>query len=161
MNFSVQQFLQDHFRQRLQENVRLARYTTARVGGPARWFAESASSDQLAADVRFLWQNTLPFRILGNGSNLLMSDNGWNGMVLLNQAKAVKVTSTATETSVEAESGATLSSIVRLTMEQGLSGFEWAAGIPGTLGGAVYGNAGAHGQEISQNLILAEILHRE
>jgi UDP-N-acetylmuramate dehydrogenase len=161
MNNSVQQFLQNQFGERLQENVRLARYTTARVGGPARWFAESNSAEQLAADVRYLWGQELPFRVLGNGSNLLISDMGWHGMILLNQAKAITVNSSETESLLKAESGATLTSVVRLAADKGLTGLEWAAGIPGTVGGAVYGNAGARGLDISQSLVLAEILHRE
>lgn len=161
MNNSVQQLLQGHFGERLQENVRLARYTTAHVGGPARWFAESTSADQLAADVRFLWQNDLPFRVLGNGSNLLISDLGWNGMLLLNQAKAITINTSGAEPHLIAETGATLTSVIRQAADHGLSGLEWAAGIPGTVGGAVYGNAGAHGQDVSQSLVLAEILHRE
>jgi UDP-N-acetylmuramate dehydrogenase len=81
--------MQAHFGARLQENVRLARFTTARVGGPARWFVASASAAQLASDVTFLWQQEVPFRVLGNGSNLLISDRGWDGMMLLNQAKGI------------------------------------------------------------------------
>lgn len=161
MTDSMQQLMQAHFGERLQENVRLARYTTARVGGPARWFAASASAAELAADVRFLWQQGLPFRVLGNGSNLLVSERGWEGMILLNQAKAIAFIESGQAPLLEAESGAALSAIVRQTAERGLSGFEWAAGVPGTLGGAVYGNAGARGADISQILVLAEILHRE
>ena len=149
--------LQNHFGERLQTDVRLSRYTTARVGGPVRWFAESNSAAQLAEDARFLWDQNFPFRVLGNGSNLLVSDRGWQGMMLFNQAKSV----TFDGTMLKAESGTALSTVVRLTAEQGLSGFEWAAGIPGTIGGAVYGNAGARGTDTSQILVLAEILHRD
>lgn len=161
MSDSMQQLLQAHFGERLQENVRLARYTTARVGGPARWFAASDSAVQLAADVNFLWQQNLPFRVLGNGSNLLISDRGWDGMMLLNQANQIRFDESGAQPMLITESGATLSSVVRQTAERGFSGIEWAAGIPGTLGGAVYGNAGARGHDISQMLILAEILHHE
>jgi UDP-N-acetylmuramate dehydrogenase len=153
--------LQDHFGDRLQQNVRLARYTTARVGGPARWFAEAASADQLSDDAQYLWQNEIQYRILGNGSNLLVSDNGWEGFVLLNQAKTIRLNNTAEQPTVYTESGATLTTLVRTVTEAGLSGLEWAAGIPGTVGGAVYGNAGAHGKDVSQSLLLAEILHRK
>ena len=153
--------LHGHFGERLQTDVRLARYTTARVGGAVRWFAESRSAAQLATDVRFLWEHDLPFLILGNGSNVLVSDSGWQGMVLYNQAKAVTFDLTvAAQPLLIAESGAALSAAVRQATERGLSGFEWAAGIPGTIGGAVYGNAGARGQDTQQILALAEILHR-
>ncbi|MHC1741385.1 MAG: UDP-N-acetylmuramate dehydrogenase [Anaerolineaceae bacterium] len=153
--------LQNHFGDRLQTNVRLARYTTARVGGEVRWFAESSSAAQLTDDARFLWGQKMPFRVLGNGSNILVSDLGWNGMMLYNQAKAISVDLSGSQPILKAESGATLSAVVRTTIDQGLSGFEWAAGIPGTIGGAVYGNAGARGLDTRQILALAEILHRE
>jgi UDP-N-acetylmuramate dehydrogenase len=152
--------LQDHFGDRLQQNVRLARYTTPRVGGPARWFAEARSAEQLAADAQYLWHNAIEYRALGNGSNMLISDAGWQGFVLLNQAKAIRLGGSTEQPTVYSESGATLSSLVRTVTEEGLSGMEWAAGIPGTVGGAVYGNAGAHGKDVSQSLSLAEILHR-
>jgi UDP-N-acetylmuramate dehydrogenase len=152
--------LQNHFGDRLQTDVHMARYTTARVGGAVRWFAESTTAAQLAADARFLWELAVPFRILGNGSNILVSDHGWQGMMLSNQAKAVTFDLNPTQPILKAESGAALSAVVRAATERGLSGFEWAAGIPGTVGGAVYGNAGAHGEDTAQILALAEILHR-
>jgi UDP-N-acetylmuramate dehydrogenase len=153
--------LQDYFDARLQTDVNMARYTTARVGGAVRWFAESTSASQLAADARFLWDHEIPFRVLGNGSNVLVSDRGWDGLMLYNQAKAITVDRDSSQPTLKAESGAALSTVVRTTLEAGLSGFEWAAGIPGTIGGAVYGNAGARGLDIEQILSLAEILHRE
>jgi UDP-N-acetylmuramate dehydrogenase len=153
--------LQNHFGSRLQSDVRLARYTTARVGGPVRWFAESTSAAQLSEDARFLWDQGVPFRVLGNGSNILVSDHGWQGMMLYNQAKTISFTGTDEQPLLVAESGASLSAVVRSAMEKGLSGFEWAAGIPGTIGGAVYGNAGARGADTAQILNMAEILHRE
>lgn len=161
MSDLMQQKMQAHFGERLQENVRLARYTTARVGGEARWFAASSSSAQLAADVTFLWQQGVSFRVLGNGSNLLVSDKGWDGMMLLNQAKDIRFEDSGVQPVLIAESGAPLSAMVRQTVERGFSGLEWAAGIPGTIGGAVYGNAGARASDIGQMLVLAEILHRE
>jgi UDP-N-acetylmuramate dehydrogenase len=160
MSDAVLMQLQDHFGERLQENVRLAPYTTARVGGPARWFAAASSAEQLGLDAAFLWKSALPYRVLGNGSNLLVSDQGWDGFVLLNAAKAIRVDEAAEEPTVYVESGAALTTLVRKVAESGLAGLEWAAGIPGTVGGAVYGNAGAHGSDISKCLVLAEILHR-
>ena len=153
--------LQDHFGARLQTNVNMACYTTARVGGAVRWFAASPSASQLAADARFLWDHKIPFRVLGNGSNVLISDRGWDGLMLYNQAKAITVDRDSSHPTLKAESGAALSTVIRTTMEEGLSGFEWVAGIPGTIGGAVYGHAGAHGLDIEQILSLAEILHCE
>jgi UDP-N-acetylmuramate dehydrogenase len=152
--------LQDHFGDRLQENVSLARYTTVRVGGPARWFAEATSAAQLADDAGFLWEKGVEYRVLGNGSNLLVSDAGWQGFVLLNQARAIRMAGSTDQPLLFCETGVALNTLVRTATEAGMSGLEWAAGIPGTVGGAVYGNAGAHGKDVSQSLLLAEILHR-
>ena len=160
MNDAVLKQLQNHFGERLQENVSLAGYTTARVGGPARWFAAASSAKQLGEDAAFLWETSFPYRVLGNGSNMLVSDLGWQGFVLLNSAKDIRVNAKSGQPSVFVESGAALTTLVRKVAEAGLSGLEWAAGIPGTVGGAVYGNAGAHGSDISKCLLLAEILHR-
>lgn len=155
-----QSLLQEHFGERLQQNVALARFSTARVGGPARWFAEACSAAELAADAAFLWQNDVEFRLLGNGSNMLISDDGWHGFVLFNQAKTIRINETGEHPTVYVESGAALTTLVRVVSEAAMSGLEWAAGIPGTVGGAVYGNAGAHGKDVCQSLLMAEILHR-
>jgi UDP-N-acetylmuramate dehydrogenase len=98
--------------------------------------------------------------ILGGGSNVLVSDEGVREVVILNQAAAVRFDEQSAKPSVWAESGAGLGAIARQAASKGLSGLEWAAGIPGTLGGAVYGNAGAHGGDISTVLRVASILHR-
>jgi UDP-N-acetylmuramate dehydrogenase len=84
-----------------------------------------------------------------------------NAVVLHNKAKAISLEETPSQASFFAESGANLTTINRQAVQKNLTGLEWAAGIPGTLGGAIYGNAGAHGGEISHNLILADILHRK
>ncbi len=152
------QVLFDHFGSRLQQYVPLANLTTARVGGKARYFLVVHSADELAADVSFLWSKDYPIFILGNGSNLLISDSGLDAVVIHNKAKAIRVDETP---SITAESGANLGTIARQAALHALTGLEWASTIPGTLGGAVYGNAGAHGGEMSRSLILANILHRK
>jgi len=145
----------------VERDVPLARYTAARIGGPADLFAAVHSVDELAAVVQAAWEYALPFHILGGGSNVLISDAGVRGLVILNRARAVRFDAEATPPQVWAESGANLGAVARQAAALGLGGLEWAAGIPGTLGGAVVGNAGAHGGEIADHLLLAEILHRE
>ena len=110
--------------------------------------------------MRNLWEEDFPFHILGGGSNVLVSDRGVRGLVLLNRARKVQFEIQRTPPMVWAESGANFGLIARQAAQHGLSGLEWAAGIPGTLGGAIVGNAGAHGADISANLHVAEILHR-
>jgi UDP-N-acetylmuramate dehydrogenase len=147
------------FGERLQENVRLANYTTARVGGAADGLLVANSSTELAEIGRRLWELSVPFRILGSGSNVLVSDNGFRGVVVINHARTVKINARQTPPTVWAESGANFSSVARQAALRCLSGLEWAATIPGTIGGAVYGNAGAHGADMQTNLVMAEILH--
>lgn len=164
--------LRETFGSRLQENVPLGRYTAARLGGPAQAFLEVNTLPELEQAVGLAWINHWPLLILGGGSNLLVSDRGVPGLVVLNRARGLRLLTTGSrpmedETleaeerpQIWAESGANFGLLARLAAQHGLSGLEWAAGIPGTLGGAVIGNAGAHGSDMAGNLIVAEILHR-
>lgn len=143
----------------LQENVPMSSYTTARVGGNAAALLAVGSGEELEMAVRVMWQLNVPFFILGSGANLLVSDQGIDGVVILNRAHQIKVDASGNPPSVWAESGAILGTIARRAALRGLGGFEWAATVPGTLGGALYGNAGAFGGDMQHALILAEILH--
>ncbi len=151
--------LRAEFGPRLQEQVLLSRFTAARMGGPADWFLEVRTISELVRAVRSLWEDNFPFHILGGGSNVLISDRGVRGLVLLNRARRVKFETQRTPPMVWAESGANFGLIARQAAQYGLTGLEWAAGIPGTLGGAIVGNAGAHSADIASNLHVAEILH--
>ena len=148
------------FAQRLRKDVPLANLTTAKVGGVARYFLSAESAAQLAQDVSFLWAEEMPFFILGSGSNILVSDAGIEGVVILNKAKHFRFDEHSESRSIYAESGAILITVARQAALSGLTGLEWATTIPGTVGGAVYGNAGAHGASMQQNLLLVDILHR-
>ncbi len=147
------------FGEHLQENVVMANYTTAHVGGLADALLPVNTLAEMEQAVTQLWKNKIPMTILGSGSNILVSDQGVRGVVVLNRARNIKIDSRSNPPSVWAESGANLANIARQAGLRGLSGLEWAATVPGSLGGAVYGNAGAHGGSMQDNLILAEILH--
>jgi UDP-N-acetylmuramate dehydrogenase len=151
--------LREMFSEHLQENVSLAHYTTARVGGPVEALLPVHSADELASAVQTLWERQISFKILGGGSNVLVSDQGLRGLVLLNRAHNTRIDARNEPISVWAESGANLSALARQVSLRGLSGLEWAATIPGTVGGGVYGNAGAYGSDMSVSLAMAEILH--
>ncbi len=151
--------LESIFGKQLSREASLARYTAARVGGPADVLLEVRSANELAQAIRLLWEEDLPYVILGGGSNVLLSDAGVRGVVVLNRARKVRFNSTARPPGVWAESGVNLGLVARQAAMRGLSGLEWAAGIPGTVGGALYGNAGAHGSDMSGNQPVAEILH--
>jgi UDP-N-acetylmuramate dehydrogenase len=145
------------FGERLQENVSLAPYTSARIGGPADALITATSADELADTVSRLWELDLPYLILGGGSNVLVSDRGMHGVVVLNRAKAVSFDK-GDKPKVRAEAGVVIANLARRAASHGLAGLEWAAAVPGTVGGAVYGNAGAFGGDMSGNLIQAELL---
>jgi UDP-N-acetylmuramate dehydrogenase len=141
----------------VKENVSLAPYTSARIGGPADIFITADTVTELIRVARLLWKHDLPFTILGGGSNVLVSDRGVRGVVLMNRAKGVKFHG-GDQPSVTAESGVIFSNLANRCASKGLSGIEWAATVPGTIGGAVYGNAGAFGGDMAGNLIATELL---
>jgi UDP-N-acetylmuramate dehydrogenase len=153
--------LKSVFGDRVEFDAPLARLTAARAGGPADALLTANTLDELVEAATALWNLQVPFVMLGGGSNVLVSDRGVRGAVLLNRARRVQYDLHASPPTVQAESGANLGLIARQAAARGLSGLEWAAGIPGTLGGAVVGNAGAHGGDLAGNLLVAEILHLE
>lgn len=151
--------LREAFGERLGENEPLAKYTSARIGGPADALVVVQSADQLAEAAETLWALAVPFQVLGGGSNVLVSDAGVRAVTLLNKARQVVFDLESAPPRVRAESGSNFGAIARQAAQKGLTGLEWAAGIPGTLGGAVVGNAGAHGGDLAASLELAEVLH--
>lgn len=152
--------LRERFGSDLQENVMLSSYTTARVGGPVEGLIVAHSADEMEKTIRILWDEGIPYTIIGGGSNVLISDSGLKGVVVLNRAHTVKIDMNQDLPCVTAESGTILSSLVHQVALRGLSGLEWALGIPGTVGGAVYGNAGAHGSDMQASLYMADILQQ-
>jgi UDP-N-acetylmuramate dehydrogenase len=149
--------VQERFGDRAELDQPLAKFTSARIGGPAELLLTASSADELAEMASFVWEMGVPYLILGGGSNLLISDKGIPGVVILNKSR--KVVFNDREPSVWAESGSNFGALARQAGRKGYTGLEWAAGIPGTVGGAVVGNAGAHGGDTAGNLILAEVLH--
>lgn len=156
MTGAVEQ-LRQAFPQGVELGASLAPHTAARLGGPAEVLLTVRSGEELRRAVELAWSLGLPLRVLGGGSNVLVSDAGVKGVVVLNQAKAVRFE----QPGVWAESGANFGSVARRCVENGLAGLEWAATVPGTIGGAVVGNAGAHGGEVVDVLKSAELLLRD
>lgn len=138
-------------------NVPLARYTSARLGGPAEMFLIANSTSKLQMAVEMAHTQDIAYFILGGGSNILVADQGVAGLVILNKARAVHFRHTGSSVVCTAESGLNLSSLARQCIARGLAGLEWAVGIPGTVGGAVVGNAGAHGGDMHSHLLAATI----
>jgi len=153
--------LRSLFGERLQENAPLSGYTAARIGGLADVLVIAHSADELARSAKLLWEMKMPFILLGGGSNVLVSDNGVRGVVIINRARKVVIDDQVEPPSVLAESGVTPNDISQRAARLELTGFEWAAGIPGSLGGAIYGNAGAFGGDMAGNLVSLELIHRD
>ncbi len=153
--------LEKKFGNRLKQQVALKNFATARVGGAASCFITVRNATELADAVQFCWDNNLKFFLLGSGSNVLFSDEGFDGLVILNHAKKIEMKISGEHPTLWVESGASLGLVARKAALSGLSGLEWAATVPGTVGGAVYGNAGAHGSDTHSNLLLAEILQQK
>ena len=146
------------------ENVKLEepmeKHTTFRIGGPADYFLCPQTAEELKAVIHVCKETETPYFILGNGSNLLVSDKGYRGAVI-QIWKNMSEVSVEDETKIRAQAGAQLSKIASCALEQSLEGFEFAAGIPGTLGGAVVMNAGAYGGELKDVLVEATVLDTE
>ncbi|MGC1375462.1 MAG: UDP-N-acetylmuramate dehydrogenase [Anaerolineales bacterium] len=150
-------YVRELFGEQAQEHVLLAPYTSARIGGPADALVTAHSADELAQVAQTCWEHALSFTLLGGGSNVLVSDKGVRGVVILNRAKSVEFRAGAQST-IRAESGVVFSNLAHRAAAKGLSGLEWAIAVPGTVGGAVYGNAGAFGSDTAHSLLRAEII---
>ncbi len=133
------------------ENEPLAAHCTFKIGGPAQLFVQPETEDQLCEVVKYCKKNCVRHYIIGNGSNILFADKGFEGAVI--DTTSLKVDIQIDGTVMKAGAGVKLSAICNSALRAGLSGLEFAYGIPGTLGGAVYMNAGAYGGEIKDVLI--------
>ena len=139
----------------------LAGHTTFLIGGPAQFLVLPESAAQVVAAVKLCLAENMPYYIMGNGSNLLVSDKGYRGTIIKLSQAFSKIFIDEEKYIVRAESGVLFSKLANEVAEHSLSGFEFAAGIPGTLGGAVTMNAGAYDGEIKQTILEAVLLDRE
>jgi UDP-N-acetylmuramate dehydrogenase len=148
----------------VQANRPLAHHTLLCVGGPADLLVVAETAEILRRAVSLAWQHQVPCRVLGAGANVLVSDAGVRGLVVLNRARSISFLRCPDQEAcgggavARAESGASFSVVARQCVQRGLAGLEWAASIPGTVGGAVVGNAGAWGGDVASTLLRATIL---
>ncbi len=148
--------LQAAFGPRFFRDEPLAKYTAARLGGPADVLVVARNISDLVLAADFAWTNDLAYRILGGGANVLVADAGFRGLVIVNRAAGIIIRA---DGAVRAESGVSLSTLARRCMKRGLVGLEWAVSIPGTVGGAAINNAGAHGGDMA-GCVHEVVLHR-
>lgn len=142
-----------------QKNIELARFTTFKIGGKAKFFYHARNKDNVRKAIEKAEGSGLKYFVLGGGSNILISDNGFDGLAIRYCAGDLENSIIQMENdSLLVDAGAPLSFVAGYSAQCGLSGLEWAAGIPGTIGGAIRGNAGAYGGDISQIFEMAEII---
>ena len=134
----------------------MKKHTTFRVGGPADYFVMPKNIEEVQKIVAFCKDAKMPYYVLGNGSNLLVSDAGYRGVIIQIYKSMSEIT--VEDTTIRAQAGALLSKIGNIALDAELTGFEFAAGIPGAVGGAVVMNAGAYGGEMKDILKSATVL---
>ncbi|MGL6058985.1 MAG: UDP-N-acetylmuramate dehydrogenase [Culicoidibacterales bacterium] len=137
----------------------LSRHTTLRVGGTARYLIYPHDVAGVQGIVDFCHEHGITFKIIGKGSNLLVSDRAYNGIVIkldrsFNQVKFI-------EQEVVVTSGYSMIKLANELARRSLTGFEWAGGVPGNIGGGIFMNAGAHGRELKDNLVRVHVMNRE
>jgi UDP-N-acetylmuramate dehydrogenase len=135
-----------------QENIPLAPLTTFQVGGPARYFVDAHSEHEVSEAVVYASARKLPLFILGGGSNLLVSDNGWPGLVLKVSVAGVEFEGDRQKMVFHAGAGENWDDLVALAVSKNCGGIECLSGIPGTVGGTPVQNVGAYGQEVSETI---------
>jgi len=140
--------------EKIEKNINLAPLTTFKIGGPAKYFCQVRTEKELIQAIKWAKKKKTPYFVIGGGSNLLISDKGFKGLVIKLSMEQCQLI----ENKLLLGSALRLSQAVRFLVKNNLTGLEWAAGIPGTVGGAVRGNAGAFGQEISDCLLKAIVL---
>jgi UDP-N-acetylmuramate dehydrogenase len=141
----------------VRENATIVEHTTFGVGGRVRYFFEAPDSASLIRAVRAARRASVPYRVIAGGSNVVFSDKPFDGLIV----KVIGGTVTADETHVSADAGAALADLITVSIAHGLSGLETLSGIPGSVGGAIAGNAGAYGHSISEPLVRLEIYDPE
>ena len=140
--------------ERAERDAPLASYTAMRVGGPADLLVVCSSVDEVVEVVRLAREHEVDWLLLGGGCNVLVADAGVRGLVIVNRAAQIAFNGRT----VRADAGVLLAALAKQAVERGFGGLEWAAGLPGTVGGAVVGNAGAFDGDIASVLCRAKML---
>jgi UDP-N-acetylmuramate dehydrogenase len=140
------------------EHEPLAKYTSWRIGGPARFLANVATPEELRTALAWAAERRLPVALLGAGTNTLARDAGFDGLVVRYRDQEIDLTAKGQRALARIGAGAPMAGTARRLVRQGWAGLEWAEGLPGTVGGAVYGNAGCYGGDIAGSITQAWLL---
>lgn len=143
---------------KIQKNISLLKYISFKIGGPAKYFCAAENIKEIKEALEFAGKNKLKIFVLGGGSNILISDKGFDGLVIKVESRKLKVESSNSEAKIICDSGVFLAKLVSESVKNNLTGLEWAAGIPGTVGGAICNNAGAFGGSMADIVESVEVL---
>lgn len=149
-----------NIRQKIKTNIPLAPYTTFHIGGPADYFCKAESIDEIIACIEFAREKNMQFFVLGTGANILVGDKGFRGLVIKNESKRYSLTEENQQNDryLVAESGITIAELISMTTEKSLSGLEHFAGIPSSLGGALWQNLHFLSPDRSKTIFIGEIV---
>ena len=147
--------------EKIKQNEPMNKHTSFKVGGPAEFFVRISTVEELKQVIEFTQKNNIKTTIIGNGSNILVLDKGINGIVIKVDLKNIRIEEIDDKVNIEVESGVLLGALAQRLLKEEIKGFEELSGIPGTIGGAVVMNAGAHGKEIKDILISVTALDYE
>jgi UDP-N-acetylmuramate dehydrogenase len=150
----MEQELTKRFGEQVKLEEPMGRHTNFRIGGPARFFVEAKSLEDVKDAVAMAKRHGIDYVVLGGGSNMLVSDKGYGGLVIKIALRGFAIEGER----VEAEAGALAVAVARASVDAGLAGFEWAISLPGTIGGAVRGNAGCFGGETKDVIQSVKVL---
>lgn len=142
----------------IKEKIPLKEYSTFKIGGDAKYFCKAANQEEVKNALDFAIENKAPVFIIGKGSNLLISDQGFGGLVLKIENQDIKIKETNDGLEADLGAGILLTNLVLDFQKDGIGGLEWSAGIPATLGGAICNNAGANGKDISESVKSVKVL---
>ena len=156
MTLSVDK-LEKFFGEALQRDFPMSKVTSVKIGGNADYAVIVENVEDLKNAVEYAFKEEIPFFVLGGGCNILVSDRGIREFVIVNRARDIEFDEAAMQ--VTTSSGVRMVKVGKQVSKRGFAGMEWATGIPGTVGGAVVGNAGAHGGDTAGSLVSAEIYH--
>src|SRR3989344_166733 len=142
----------------IKEKIPLANYTVFKIGGPADYFCEVKNKEELMEALKWAGSKNLPFFVLGAGSYILVSDEGFRGLVIKMNLQELALRK---PDFLFAAAGVSMARVVNFAIENGLGGFEWGIGVPGTIGGSIFGNAGCYGNEMKDVVESVEFLEIE
>ena len=139
------------------QNEPMSKHTTFRIGGNADFFVTPNTTESLEAVINYVKSNNIPYYVIGNGSNLLVKDSGFRGVIIQLYKKFANIT--VYDNVITAQAGALLSTVAKTALNNSLTGMECLSGIPGTIGGAVCMNAGAYGGEMKDIVVETKVIH--